>query len=278
MPDSVRVKEIHEWVQDLRNVLGSEEHKTETLGGTNPENIYHNTVRIKRILGISTDPKDRSIRPIRQRAIIKAGMPIPSGWNFGQWGENEGEAYQKGTSGQPALGKRDGIATESICNQIIKDPFRPSESKVISGDYVLCENLIQLWETYMEAIDKAVDLQNFGGAGIRAADGSGKIQIYEGMHQYLTDIIYMLSAISKNTSQSQVSGLITQAVAKEILAGLGLPIVPKTVGIDVGGKTLGRLPYPGLAADAPSLIKVLGILAENLSILVGQAVREGERD
>jgi hypothetical protein len=271
MPDSLRTKKILYSLELLLEQLGTSEWIKETEFIQTPKvNIWHYLTKIARIIGISLNP-DRSIRPIRQRAKIEAGKPIPPGWPFGQWGENVGEAHQKGTQNQPSLGVRDGIAIESIPNQLSKDVF--GRITIKPGGYVLCENLMQVFAEYRDQDDAALGLQEAGANAIPNADGSGKIITYEGMHSLLAEIAYTSSKLSQIASQTNISSATSQALLIDILLATGLPTVPKTFPIYVGGKEPARMPYPGLAADAPTLTKQIGWVLSNLSILVSHSIK-----
>ncbi len=267
MPDSVRVKEIHAALDAGKFTVDAS-----NPGSPRVANLGYYIERIARILGISVDA-DGNVRSIRQRATIPAGQSIPAGWNFGQWGENTGDAYQKGASGGAVVGVRDGIAIEGIPNKLVPDPYHPGKFKVVGGDYILCENIPQLLAEIVDQFDAALGLQESGAFTLPDAGGSNHVH-FEGLHALVAEIAYTVSKISQNTTQTQISSLLTQAITKEILAAGGQPIVSKTLAIDTGDSHLAKGVYPGLAMDAPTTLKALGWVLQNLSILVGAKVKE----
>jgi hypothetical protein len=265
--------ETHDWVLKLKNAIGSDEHAIDTDGGSNPENLWYTTQRIRRVLGISIDPKDRSIRSINQRGTIVAGQPIPVGYNFGQWGEHIPDQHQLGTSSGARVGMRDGIAIESIPNRLVPNPFKKGQFNIASGDYVLCENFPQLLAEIIDQLDKSLDLQSLGASAIPNADGSGKIATYEGLGDLLNELAFTLSKISQATAQTQVSSMITQGMGYEILLASGVPTAAKSFPMDTGGNVTARVPYPGIALDAPTVTQQLGWIVQNLSILVAHSMK-----
>ena len=271
MPDSIRVKEIHEALQ-----AGT---YSKTPGNSNlprTANIGYYVERIARVLGISVNP-DGSILGIRQKRVVEPGQPIPAGWNFGQWGLNKGG--QPETGGQQAGNPsefRDGIVYEQRSNRAFLDPFNPAGgvTELRRGAYVLCENLPQLLDEFWDDLDKGLGWQELGASAIPNADGSGKYCTYEGAAKLLTEIAYDISRISQHTAQTQICVMVCQALANELLRSTGQPLAVKTFEVGIGGETPAAVPYRGLAEDAMSGVEqwaslmqmVAPILAANLKI------------
>lgn len=269
MPDSLRIKEIHE-------CLNAGKFAKDDLDPTKNRfaNLGYLIERIARVLGISVN-SDGTVRSIRQRGVIKAGTPVPPGWNFGQWGENAGGIYQKGTGTEVPPGARDGIAVEAICNQFVRTA--DGDYAIRSGDYVLCENFPQLIAQLMDTIDRSVGIQAASATAIPLPNG--KVAAFDNMHQILIEIAYSLSVIAKLASETHASSLCTQATTKETLAALGLPVVPKSLAIavdipsDSRNKPQGSIFYPGLAPDAPTITQVLGWVLQNQAPLIAHVVK-----
>lgn len=260
MPDSIRIKEIHQALNAAN--FAYDETNNERIA-----NLGYYIERIARILGISVNP-DGTIRSIRQKELVKRGRPLPEGWNFGQWGLNRGgRPIGEGQLGGDALEYRDGIIYEQKSNNLKLTRFE--EAKITSGNYTLCENLPQLVDEILDDLDKALGWQELGAGIVPNADGSGKYCTFEGLAQLLTEQAFMTSRVSQHTSQTQVATLIVQAVAYELLRATGQPLSPKSFEVDVGGQDNAVVPYPALAPDAPSQLEQTGWLLENIAPILG---------
>jgi len=240
MADSIRIKEIHAAIDAGK------------YGDGRTANLAWHIAEIAKILGNHSD-KDGNPISINQRKFVKEGAQLPGGYHFGQWGS-------------------EGIAVESIPNRFVIDPF--GRKKLEAGGAVLCHTLPQMLAEYLDQLDASLGLQEGAAFEIQNTDGSRKIAQFEGLHALLADVAYSVSQISQNSSQAQISSLKTQAISKEILRGLGLPIVTKTFSLDVGEKKKARVPFPGLALDSPSITRMLGWGLRGQSILVGHKVKE----
>lgn len=264
MPDSVRIKEIHQSLQ--AGTFAYTEAGQERIA-----NLGYYIERIARVLGISVN-SDGTIRSIRQKKEIQASSPLPDGWNFGQWGLNTGgEAKSGGQPGGAASEYRDGIIYEQRSNIVRKSAF--GDPVITSGDYTLCENIPQLIDEILDDLDKALGWQELGANFIPNADNSGKYVAYEGLAQLQTEVAYMLSRMSQHTSQTQVAVLIIQAVVYELLRATGQPISPKAFQADVGGEDLANVPYPGLASDAPSQLQQTQWILQTIAPILGALIK-----
>lgn len=269
MPDTIRIKEIHQALDAQKfayDETQNDEKRTANLG-------YY-VERISRVLGISVNP-DGSIRSIRQKAKHPAGLPMPAGWEFAQFGLNQGGSLfgQKGGENNE---QRDGIAYESRSNKVIPNKYDPKKSKIVGGDITLCENLPQLLDEILDDLDKALGWQELGASAIPAADSSGGFATFEGLAALQAELAYMLSKISIDTSQGLISNLIVQAVSYEILAAFGQPVKTKTFAMKVDKNRTGQVPYPGLADDAPSVMMQTGWILQNLAPVVGSLLKRKE--
>ena len=223
-----------------------------------------------RILGISVND-DGSIRSIRQSKFIKQGEEIPAGWNFGQWGRNQGGNNKGQEGGNPAHDK-DGLVYEVRSNRFAIDMFSGEPTSIEEGGYVLVENLPQLIHNMMDDFDKALGMQYAGANALPSADKSN-VLTYEGLHTLVAEIAYSISAISQQISQTLVSSNINQAMLYEVLKSFGLPCAVREFKVDYGDEGgEGKIPYPGLANDAPTLVTILFWLLMNQSVTLGTSL------
>ena len=274
MPDSIRIKEIHEEIFKLKGVLGSNEFKAEQDAGKNPKNIYEKvsfidyaldaekyskdeknpsitrkvnlgwmTMMIGQALGLSFE-SNGDIRAIRQKAVIRSGQPIPKGWRFGQFGLNTGNQYQKGTTNKVPQGERLGIVYECRANQLVPDPNNKGSMMIAEGDYVLAENLIQYDDEVWDDVTRALGMDELGAIAIPSADGK-KIAVFEGMYQLMIETLYMLF---------------------------------KSFPVDVGTDTHGNMPYPGIKENVPSNYEQFSMILQNIGLILGSKLRANNDD
>ncbi|NJO93412.1 MAG: hypothetical protein HC820_01800 [Hydrococcus sp. RM1_1_31] len=85
MPDSIRIKEIHEALQAEKFCKDDDNPQERRVA-----NLGYYIERIARVLGISVN-SNGTIRSIRQSKWLPQGATIPPGWSIGQWGTNGGE-------------------------------------------------------------------------------------------------------------------------------------------------------------------------------------------
>lgn len=265
MPDSIRIKEIHEALQA----------DTFSKDDKNPDkrriaNLGYYIERIARILGISVN-SDGSIRSIRQSKHIKQGDIIPAGWSVGQWGRNQG-ANSQGQKGGLAEHDKDGLVYEVRSGKIELDPNTGQPSVVTEGGYVLVENLPQLLHIIMDDFDKALGMQDSGAFVLPKSDGTG-IAAFEGLTSVSAEIAFMLSVLSQYIAQTHISSLKNQAMLQEILAAIGVPIELKAFQVDIGEEQPVNVPYPGLRENAPSMSDMSIWILSNLAPLVASQLK-----
>jgi hypothetical protein len=258
MPDSIRIKEIHE-------ALNAYKYALDDQGAPRVANLGYYIERIARVLGISVNP-DGSVRSIRQSRFIPQGQPIPPGWSIGQWGRNQGGGNTGQAGGLPEHDK-DGLAYEVRSGSFEIDSNTGLPTQIQEGGYVLVENLPQLLHIIMDDFDKALGMQESGALVLPNADKTN-FASFEGMTALNAEIAYMLSALSQNIAQSHVSSLKCQAMLMEVLAAFGTPIELKEFKVDVGEDQPVGVPYPALRVDSPTVADFATWILSNLAPLV----------
>lgn len=256
MPDSQRIKDIHSALEAGTYAY----YYDDDQAYARVANIGYLVDRIATVLGISVEPDGR-IRSIRQSKHIKAGDPIPAGWNIGQFGRNNGGSTT-GQRGGSSTEDRNGIVYEVISNRFTTNPYTGEPSKIEPGGYVLVENILQYLAVMLDDFNKALGLQSLGAGAIGTPDKSAYM-IYEGLHTLIAESLFMQSEMTKQLSQNLISNVSTQAMVQEVLQALGLPLKVKEELIEINGENL-KIPYPGLTLDSPSLVNLLLIILMNL--------------
>ena len=265
MPDSIRIKEIHQALQ--ADKFAYAENGTDARVA----NLGYYVERIARVLGISVN-SDGSIRSIRQKKVIERGGVIPAGWYFGQFGSNRGGSSD-GQQGGRADEERDGIVYEQRSNKFVPSLFNLDEVEIHQGDYTLCENIPQLLDEMLDDLDKALGWQDLGASAIPNADGSDKTLVYNGLAQLLTELAFTSSRMSQHTSQGLIASLVAQGIAFELLKATGQKLIPKSLEVDTGDEAYAQVPYPGIAADAPSQLEQTKWILQTLAPIVGNLLQ-----
>lgn len=282
MVDSVRIKEIHA-------TLGAGEFATWDDNGTPTERYMHMARTLDwlaKAWGLQFNP-DGSMMDIRFRkniAYSKNGkVTIPDGWTRGQFADNKGGGSSGQTGGKPEE-ERLGIAYQNRCNRYDNfDDKDPKNNTMVRGDVVLCENLLQYFESYLEDMDKGLNWQEMGAGIMPSADGSSYCT-YEGIGTLLAEVAYMLSQLSSNIYQTHILGVKNYSASLETLKALGIPLqvgqLPVDLGEvdDLGGSTLGYIPVPVVDSQAVTLHKRIMDVIANLAIINGQILQEPEEE
>lgn len=296
MVDSIRIKQIHaalgadRWAYFLDN-MDEEQSAIVSLG----EKITY----IAQALGISYE-LDGSLKSIRQRKNVLYNefgeVTIPSGWARGQFALNTGDgenhnandqSRQNGGVEQATL-DRLGIAYQMRGNKYASfNADAPEESVLRRGDVVLCENLIQYYESFLEDFGKALGVENLSALVLPAADNSGFCS-FEGLDAAIAEILYMQSASSINTEQTHNLAIQNHHYNKQLIKALGLPIGNKMLQIDTGeidaiteDPLIANLPLPVISEDAPNITQQLFGIMQNIGQLISASqpkVAEAEEE
>lgn len=274
------LEEIKKQVREIHLALDAQKfaYMDDTEDVSRVANLGYYTERIARILGISVND-DGSIRSIRQSARIKSGNTIPAGWNIGQWGRNDGGS-RSGQTGGKADEERDGLAIEIKSNKFTNDDFTGESNAIEQGGYALVENLPQLLAIVLDDLDRAFGLQD-AGANVLPTPNGNQIASYQGMNAMLLDLLYSLGQLSKQVSSTNVLSIKNQAMIQELMSGFGVPITIQELEINAGEGNIGKLPFPGFAANAPTLQDLHTLTNLNLATLIGaklDAILEEEEE
>ncbi|MGL6339168.1 MAG: hypothetical protein ACRC80_08515 [Waterburya sp.] len=257
MPDSPRIMEIHAALNAAKFAKDGNKDRISNLG------FYIEF--ISQVLGGSFNP-DGTTRSIRQMRRIPDGSVVPGGWDRGQFSVNERGKTEGQVGG--AIGEyAPGIVYQQRTNKLKPDKFNPEKSEIEGGDLILCENWIQFFEAFLDDLNKGLGWQDLGASAIPNADGSDNIALFEGLHQQVSELLYMLSAVSGQTAKTHISANVSQAIVKEIISGLGLPLQNSAIDFEFGNDENGQVPYPALADKSPTLTQQLGWILQNIGHL-----------
>lgn len=158
---------------------------------------------------------------------------------------------------------------------MVKSAFNEEDYELAAPTYVLCENWFQVWESFLEDLDQGLNWQEMGAMALPSpfpGDGTNKFCTFEGMGTLLAEIAYMIGAVSKDTSQTYISSIVTQAMGKAILETFGTPIgiaYQEYAIKDDDGEYGAIIPVPVVEDDSPTMIQLLLNIIENQSRLLG---------
>jgi hypothetical protein len=309
MPDSIRLKEIH---QALEAQTYSTYTSTDT-GDIKPRiaNLGYFIKRIANVLGITALADGTTYSP-KAPELVSANdqdpetdlTTIPAPFRFGHWGygsetvtEEQLKTGEQGTEGTdaPLEDTHEALVYEFASNKFVEDPNSGENNQIIPSGYALVRNIPQLIRQIMDDVDKGVSLQEGGAFVVRSVEdvqtdpggryGSAeykpKIARYEGLNSAITEILFMLSEISRRTANSQLSSMVSQAEIQELLYATGLPITPKSFKANIGledqadgggGEDIeSKIWYPGIAPNATDNFQMQCIILKNIAPLLGQA-------
>lgn len=284
MPDSIRIKEIHQalnaskysFYQDSNNNLEPSEF---SLGWT----IF----KIAKALGLSFNLAGelQSVRQRKNVPWINNAVTIPSGWERGQFATNTGDDEKPHDpfdhSRQNGGLKNDekdrlGIAYQQKCNKYAKyDQNAPENSEISRGDVVLNENIPQLLESFWEDLDKALNMRDLGTGVLPSADGT-QYCTFEGLGALVAENAFMLSSLSNNLYQIHNLCIANNHLLLQVLKGLGLPVNNEIFKIKTGEldefkqEIIAKMPLPSIAGDALNLTQQNFTILSNIAQLLGQ--------
>ncbi len=279
-------------IDEIHACLGAGEFAYDNQANEAYMNIARRLDTLCKAYGVAFN-LDGSIVATRQRYSIpltesngQLTATIPDGWARGQFADNKGG----GTTGQ--LGglsseERTGIVYQQRSNKIANPNEENIENIVYTqGDLILCENFLQVFESYLEDLDKGLNWQEMGSSFLPSADGSQFCKI-EGMGGLLAEVAYMLSAISGAIFESKNLNLQIYNAVLQNLKATGLPLTNQVLKVGTGEEGLGGeeieadMLLPKLQTDAPNLTKQNMAILQNLAVLMGifnEAVVEEDQE
>jgi hypothetical protein len=135
------------------------------------------------------------------------------------------------------------------------------------GGVVAVHDLTQIMLEVLDQLNLAIGIQEAGAIEIKH---EGDIHKYPNLLALTTDIAIHQFNQTKYAKSTHISSLIAQEQTKEIIGGLGLPTVAKSIRREVNGKVAG-IPYWGIAPQA-SLARKIDTCTYNVGIVLGQVL------
>jgi hypothetical protein len=140
-------------------------------------------------------------------------------------------------------------------------------NSIKSGGIVGIHDLTQLMLEILDQLNLAIGLQESGAIEI---NHGGTVHRYPSLLALVTEIAVHQFTQSSYAKSTHISSLVTQEQTKEIIGGLGLPTVSKTLLRTANGNKA-AIPYWGIAPQA-SLAKRIDTCTYNVGVVLGQLI------
>jgi hypothetical protein len=142
------------------------------------------------------------------------------------------------------------------------------------NQYDLIHDLPQLLAAILDQIDLGQGIQHT--AEIRLKVGN-RVQYYQNVGQLTIDLAARVIELESMVEKMAVMQIETANSMQELFPGIGIPVATKSVSIELGGKRQ-QVFYPGFQAGKGSIRDVLGSIAVNVGILLGQLMPQKTKD
>lgn len=152
-----------------------------------------------------------------------------------------------------------GMALKRITNRF------KGKDEIVSDQTVIVQDIPQLIQEYFDQFNLALGIQESSAIEIKDCKNTARFDNQLGL---LIEIFNLLSSANEMTRANLVSSLVAQSQTSEIIAGLGLPSVTKTIPISIDKKVT-QLPYKGIAPHR-SISQEVATCTANVGIVLGQ--------
>jgi hypothetical protein len=146
-------------------------------------------------------------------------------------------------------------------------PNHFDRNQIKEGGVVAIHDIGQLLLEILDQLNLAIGIQEAGAIELKH---EGKIHKYQNLLALTTDIAIHQFNQTQYAKSTHISSLVTQEQTKEIIGGMGLPTVAKSIRREVNGKVAG-IPYWGIAPQA-SLARKIDTCTYNVGIILGQVL------
>lgn len=238
--DSTRTIEIHA-------ALEASKYSQNPLDNTQPRvtNLGHLVEKIAFLLGYRPEPDGtftKAKEDKRLRKMVSSSKEVdPKKIGVNNFGE-------------------DGMILKRLNNR-----FKGNE--IVNDECVVVKDLIQYIAEFHDQDNLAFGIQESSAIEINNENGRAR---YNNQLELLVDLITIVKDSQDMIRAALVSGLVTQGQTSEIIAGIGLPSVTKTIPIKLDGKNT-ELPYKGIAPHR-SLSQEIATCTYNVGIVTGQLI------
>jgi hypothetical protein len=238
--NSPEIKEIHA-------ALNAAKYSRNTLDPTKQRvsNLGHLIEKASYLLGYRPEP-DGTFKPDTEKSRVRKVIDSNTQLDPAKIGVNNFGA--------------DGMVVKRINNRF-------SKNEVVADQCVIVHDLLQLIAEYHDQLDLALGVQE--SSAVELKDGATTAR-YPNQLAMMTELLNLVNTVNEMTRSILVSSLVSQAQSNELIAGLGLPSVTKTIPIKMDNKT-NQLPYKGIAGHR-SISQEIATCTANVGIVLGQLI------
>jgi hypothetical protein len=149
---------------------------------------------------------------------------------------------------------------------ILKRPNNKFKSdQIVSEECVIVRDIPQLIAEFHDQCNLGLGI--FESSAVSIDTDAGKAR-YNNQLEMLVDLVSTIKDLQEMVRSTLFSSLATQGQTTEIIGGLGLPSVTKTIPIDIKGKNY-QLPYKGISPHR-SISQEVATCTYNVGIITGQ--------
>ena len=237
-----------EKVTAIWKALGGNKYGTNSIDNTQERvtNLGFLVERIAKVLGIRFDDNGK-IDVDKEKSIIRKVIDFSKDIDDKKVGVN-------------SFGD-DGMVFKRINNRFNK------KGEIVSDQSVIVQDIPDLVQEYFEEANLALGIQQSSAIEIKQGN---KVARFRSQLEILMELLNLLSSGNEMTRAALVSSLVTQSQTNELIAGLGLPSVTKTIPIKIGEKVT-QLPFKGIAAHR-SISQEIATATYNIGIVLGQVL------
>ena len=145
-----------------------------------------------------------------------------------------------------------------------------NKNEIVSDQCVIVQDIPQLMQEYFEQINLALGLQESSAVEIKQGEKGETKARFNSQLEILIELLNLMSNGNEMIRSTLVSSLISQSQSSEIIAGLGLPSVTKTIPIKID-KKVHQIPFKGIAAHR-SISQEVATCTYNIGVVLGQVL------
>jgi hypothetical protein len=240
MMNSPKLEEIHA-------ALNAGKYAINSLDPTKPKvtNVGHLVEKVAFLLGYRPDDNGEFSKAVEQTRVRKI-LPANKSVDPKKVGVNN-------------FGDEGMILSRNINRFKNKD--------IVDDECVVIQDLIQLISEFQDRDNIAFGTQESSAVEINNSNGKSR---YNNQLEMLIEIVNLVKDSNDMVRSALVSSLVTQGQTSEIIGGLGLPSVTKTLPVSIDGKDK-AIPYKGIAAHR-SISQEIATCAYNIGIVTGQLI------
>ncbi len=147
----------------------------------------------------------------------------------------------------------------------INNRFKGKE--IVSDECVIVQDIPQLIGEFQDQINIALGLQESSAIEVNTESGTAR---YNNQLEVMIELVSIAKANQEMLRAALTSSLVTQGQTSEIIGGLGLPSVTKTLPVKIDGKNK-QIPYKGISPHR-SISQEIATCTYNVGIVTGHLI------